>query len=247
MLNKMYVIPIRKYTDCIHSADVSPERKKGTYSSIHNLAVKVVPQGSLEVIEFGTAFNMLTDTVYEELYSRKQAEEIMRRARNEAEIANQAKSIFLANMSHELRTPLNAVNGYSELLLETELSEKQESYVGGIRYSSDSLLRLINDILDFSKFESGRLILEHKDFRLEDMLKEVSCVIEILSLQKGIDFDAYDGKEVDLVAVLISPEESGEDHLQALAAFSRILKNAEACKQLRQAKTAHEIYTILHQ
>ena len=188
LLNKMYVIPIRKYTDCIHSADVSPERKKGTYSSIHNLAVKVVPQGSLEVIEFGTAFNMLTDTVYEELYSRKQAEEIMRRARNEAEIANQAKSIFLANMSHELRTPLNAVNGYSELLLETELSEKQESYVGGIRYSSDSLLRLINDILDFSKFESGRLILEHKDFRLEDMLKEVSCVIEILSLQKGIDF-----------------------------------------------------------
>lgn len=78
-----------------------------------------------------------------------------------------------------------------------------------------------------------------------DGLDKVAAVF--VRLQKGIDFDAYDGKEVDLVAVLISPEESGEDHLQALAAFSRILKNAEACKQLRQAKTAHEIYTILHQ
>ena len=56
LLNKMYVIPIRKYTDCIHSADVSPERKKGTYSSIHNLAVKVVPQGSLKANKVDVVF-----------------------------------------------------------------------------------------------------------------------------------------------------------------------------------------------
>ena len=66
-------------------------------------------------------------------------------------------------------------------------------------------------------------------------------------LKKGIDFDAYDGKDVDLVAVIISPEKSGEDHLLALSAFSRVLKNSEACKKLRQAKSTHDIYTILNQ
>lgn len=67
-----------------------------------------------------------------------------------------------------------------------------------------------------------------------------------LRLNKGIDFDAHDDKEVDLLAVIISPEQSGEDHLQALAAFSGVLRNTDACKKIRQAKTAHEIYSILN-
>ncbi len=67
-----------------------------------------------------------------------------------------------------------------------------------------------------------------------------------LRLNKGIDFDAHDDKEVDLLAVIISPEQSGEDHLQALATFSGVLRNANACQKIRQAKTAHEIYSILN-
>ena len=68
-----------------------------------------------------------------------------------------------------------------------------------------------------------------------------------LRLKEEIDFDSRDGKGVDLVAVMISPEQSGGDHLQALAAFSRVLKNSENCKKLRLAKSAHEIYLILNQ
>ena len=67
-----------------------------------------------------------------------------------------------------------------------------------------------------------------------------------LRLSKSIDFEAHDGKEVDLLAIIISPEQSGEDHLQALAAFSGVLRNTDACKKIRQAKTAHEIYSILN-
>ena len=78
--------------------------------------------------------------------------------------------------------------------------------------------------------------------RLEGLSKVVSV---FMRLAKGIDCDAYDGKDVDLAAVIISPEQSGEDHLQVLAAFSRVLKNVNECKKIRQAKTAHEIYTIL--
>ena len=75
-------------------------------------------------------------------------------------------------------------------------------------------------------------------------LKKVFAIF--LRLNNGIDFDAHDGKAVDLAAVIISPEQSGEDHLQALAAFSGVLRNTDACKKIRQAKTAHEIYSILN-
>lgn len=78
-----------------------------------------------------------------------------------------------------------------------------------------------------------------------DGLKRVVALF--LRLNKGIDFEAYDGKNVDLAAVILSPEQSGEDHLQALAAFSRVLKSGSACQKIRQSKTAHEIYTILNQ
>lgn len=67
-----------------------------------------------------------------------------------------------------------------------------------------------------------------------------------MRLSNGVDFDAYDAKNVDLLAIIISPEQSGEDHLQALAAFSGVLRSDDACKKLRQAKTSQEIYSILN-
>ena len=60
-------------------------------------------------------------------------------------------------------------------------------------------------------------------------------------LDKGIDYDSLDSHPVDLIAFLLSPEKSGEDHLQALAVMSRVLKDAETCRKIREAKSAHEI------
>ncbi|MDY4689994.1 MAG: PTS sugar transporter subunit IIA [Alphaproteobacteria bacterium] len=64
-------------------------------------------------------------------------------------------------------------------------------------------------------------------------------------LDKGIDYDSLDSHPVDLIAFLLSPEKSGEDHLQALAVMSRVLKDAETCRKIREAKSAHEIYLAL--
>jgi len=65
-------------------------------------------------------------------------------------------------------------------------------------------------------------------------------------LDEPVDFDALDGKPVDLVFMLVSPENSGADHLTALAALSRILKTEGCCEKLRKARSVDEIYSILN-
>ena len=70
-------------------------------------------------------------------------------------------------------------------------------------------------------------------------------IAAFVRLNKAVDYDALDNKDVDLLAFLISSEQNGEDHLQALAAFSRALKNEVICQKVRSAKTPHEIYVAL--
>lgn len=142
-------------------------------------------QGECQIIRDDTGRPMFLQGIAFDITARKRAA-AADEERRAAEAASLAKSEFLAHMSHEIRTPLNGVLGMIDLVLPTELNDKQRKFLELAKMSGESLAALVNDILDFSKIEAGKLDIESITFDLRKVLEQVKDIQSLKANAKGL-------------------------------------------------------------
>ena len=177
-------------------------RPSGQYASIettcrtlhgHELAV------SLSASPLGGGKNPKEQLVclIQDITERKRAEREINTAREKAESANAAKSQFLANMSHEMRTPLNGVLALTELMLASDVNDKQRELAGNVHRSGKLLLDMISALLDLTRIETGKLHSESVSFDLRETIEDVLELFAENAHQKGLELNAAIPEELE--------------------------------------------------
>ena len=158
--------------------EIAQDVQKGTITSIERKSQALIQQAALEQEQAVADQDRLLRVIEREreimadLREREaQQTQDMRRARDEADNANAAKSAFLAVISHEIRTPMNGIMGILKLMQSTSLSKEQSDYILTMMKTGDTMSALLNDILDFEKIETGKMELESISIDLHAMAR----------------------------------------------------------------------------
>lgn len=139
--------------------------------------------------------------VLRDIRRRKEQEQVLRQAKEEAEAGERTKSEFLANISHEIRTPLNGVIGMLQLLSQTRQNEEQREYTQVAHHSAEVLLRMVDEILELTRLNSGRLALESNPFSVVELVDEIVDLYTPEAGAKGLDLACRVAADVPAVVV----------------------------------------------
>jgi len=179
-----------------------------------------LPDGIILTLNWSASYHTESGKIYataRDISSESRLDALILKTKVEREKAR-AKDIFLANMSHEIRTPLNAIIGFNEILSKSGLNADQQKKADIISKASRTLSVIINDILDLSKLNSGKLELDFKPFRPEQVCKQVILQESTRARNKGIKlFFRYD---TDIPEILLG------DDIRLTQILTNLLSNA---------------------
>ena len=134
---------------------------------------------------------------------RVMARKTLEAAKEEADRANELKSMFLANMSHEIRTPLGAMIGFADLLRDPGLTPAEHmSYIDVLCRNGEQLSYIINDILDLSKVEAGHLTLEYVPTQIDAIAGDVLALLQVKAKEKelALEYVPAVGTQKDVIS-----------------------------------------------
>ncbi|MBL7931111.1 MAG: response regulator [Bacteroidia bacterium] len=199
-LNRDSRTAIAKIDSCIAEAEKYEQNQtlqridfaKTDVKEIQNLAI--VSSGLICVLLLVTGILMLN-------YVRKKREyeNALLEAKNNAEDLAKTKEIFLANMSHEIKTPLNAIHGFTEQVLQNPMDESQRQQLSIVKKSAEYLTKLVTNILNYSRIDAGKLPIEETDFDLKKELEEIEFLLGPEIKKRHIHFSLIVDKKLPVL------------------------------------------------
>ena len=224
--NPEWIIDVTKdtnFTRAKHAVDIGVKAAFGFPVLVGNKVAAVLEFYTSEMVEPDKQLLDVMANVGTQLgrvLERKQAEEALASAKEQAEAANRAKTQFMSTISHEFRTPLNAVIGITEMLIEDARDQDNQALdepLTRVHRAGQHLLSLINEFLDISKIEAGKVDLHIKPFNITELIKDITATVKPM-------IDTNHNKLE--VKILTEQEEMRSDSKRIMQILLNLLSNA---------------------
>lgn len=155
-----------------------------------DFSIRTQTEGAGEVRLLARILDRMAKAVADREHELKVARDVAEKALAETKLANSAKTDFLATMSHEIRTPLNGIIGYTELLLDEQLTSQQRRYAELIQVAGSALLTIANDVLDLSSIEADQIRLRREAFSFTSLINDTVSIVSSGAGKKGVPIRA---------------------------------------------------------